>query len=147
MAVGNICVNGKCKGLYYVGNKFLDVYDENYEYDEEDSMFRRDDFEYFLAETLRTRFPSFEYVNKYISGSRKVLLENNLFYIICEDDQCCLAVELIQKEGEYSGEELIGLQMGLYLRYLKGIEQILLEMNGEVGVRTSAWTSGVIRKV
>lgn len=58
-----------------------------------------------------------------------------------------MAIELIQKEGEYGGEEKVGLQMGLYRKYLKGMEEILLDLNGEVGTYKGAWTSGVLYKI
>ena len=162
MGRGNVCTFGKCEGLYFVDRDFLDVYTKNigedeeesklmrdveygdteFEYNEAESEFNREDFFYLFAEEFRRRFPSFEW----ISNSRRAMLENRLFYIVLEDNQWSIAVELIQKEGEYGGEELVGLQMGLYVKYLKGIEQILLDMNGEVGIYTGAWTHGIIKK-
>lgn len=165
MGAGNVCVFGKCEGLYFVDNDFLDVYskkidgedawdfrslrdvdEEGFEYDESESYLRREDFEWDFTEAIKRRFPSFEYVNKWISRTRRALLENELFYVVCEDNRWSLAIELIMKEGEYGGEEKVGLQMGLYRKYLKGIKEVLLDMNGEVGVYTGAWTSGVIKK-
>lgn len=162
MGAGNVCVYGECEGLFYVDNDFLDVYskksrdgewdfvrrknaDESYEYDEAASKFERDDFEFRFVENMRERFPSFEYVNKWISNTRRALLENELFYVVCEDNQWSLAVELIQKRGEYGGEEKVGLQMGLYKKYLKGIERILLEMNGEVGIYAGPYNHGIVK--
>lgn len=106
------------------------------------------DFDWHFAELMRARFPSFELVDKWISEDRKAILENGLFYVVYEDNQWSLAIELIMKEGEYGGEEKVGLQMGLYQKYLKGIEDILLDMHGTVGTYSGAWTSGTItRKV
>lgn len=164
MGRGNVCTFGKAEGLYFVDYEHLDVYsktgedgekeyctlseleDDAFEYDEFESELNREDFQYEFIEMMRARFPSFEYVNKWISNTRKALLENDLFYIVSEDNQWSLAIELIQKEGEYGGEEKVGLQMGLYLKYLKGIKEILLDMHGEVGIYKGAWTSGTIRK-
>ena len=144
MERGKVSMFGKCKGLYYVDNDFLDVYskvdengnkvfsllcdleDDSFEYDWNESSFRRDEYERQFIEQVKDRFPSFEYVNKWISKTRRALLENELFYIVCEDNQYGLSIELLQKEGEYESEAKIGLQMGLYLKYLKGIEDILL---------------------
>ncbi len=162
MGAGNVCVWGQCEGLYYVDNGFLSVYqkigedgqteyaylrdaDDGYEYSECLSMFEYDEFKYRLAERLIDKFPSFERVDKFISRTRKALLENELFYIVCEDNQWSTAVELIQKEGIY-GDEKIGLQMGLYRKYLKGIETVLLDMYGEVRTYAGTWTSGIIRR-
>lgn len=163
MGAGNVCVFGKCEGLYYVDNDFLDVYskrdsegewdyvsfrdaDDTYEYDEDASRFERDEFEWSFIEAMKARFPSFEYINKWISRTRRALLENKLFYVVVEDNQWSIAIELIQKEGEYGGEKMVGLQIGLYKRYLEGIQEILLELNGEVGIYCGAWTHGTIRK-
>lgn len=166
MGAGNVCVFGQAEGLYYIDRRFLDVYtkktgDEEYEncllgeldiYDDEfvfnelESDFLMDDMQHMLCETLMERFPSFEYVNKWITNTRKALLENELFYIVLEDNQWSIAVELVQKEGEYGGEEKVGLQMGLYLKYLKGIREILLDMYGEIYTYTGQWTSGILKK-
>lgn len=164
MGAGNVCVSGTCEGLFYVDNKFLDVYskldtdgkviiassdeylDDGYDYDEHESLFQREEFEHLFCELVMQRFKSFDYINKWITRSRRAILENELFYIVCEDNGWSLAIELIQKEGEYGGDEKVGLQMGLYLTYLDGIKKILLDMNGEVGVYKGAWTSGVITK-
>lgn len=165
MGRGNVCTFGKCEGLYFVDNDFLDVYskkidgedawdfrslrdvdEDGFEYDEVESQWKRDEFESCFVEAMKSRFPSFEYIGKWISRSRFALLENDLFYVVCEDNEWSLAIELIMKEGEYGGEEKVGLQMGLYRKYLKGIESILLDLNGEVGTYKGAWTSGVIKK-
>lgn len=166
MGKGNVCVFGRCEGLYYVDNGYLDVYsrtDENgnkecrllkdvefgdteFEYDEGESLFNREDFDWKFAELMRERFPSFELVDKWISRDRKAILENSLFYVVYEDNQWSLAIELIMKEGEYGGEEKVGLQMGLYRKYLKGVEDILLDMHGTVGTYKGAWTSVTITR-
>lgn len=166
MGKGNVCVLGKCEGLYYVDNDFLDVYsredehgdkeyrllkdveydDTEFEYDESESYFNREEFDWQFAELMRARFPSFELVDKWISRDRKAILENGLFYVVYEDNEWSLAIELIMKEGEYGGEEKVGLQMGLYRKYLKGIEDILLDMHGTVGTYKGAWTSGTITR-
>ena len=163
MGAGNVCTTGRCEGLYYIDKKFFDVYskvdecgerafvfsdeaDDTYEYDELESEFTRDSFEYSFMEIVKKRYPSFDHVDKWISRSRRALLENKLFYIVTEDNQGSVAIELIQKESEYGSEDLVGLQMGLYLKYLEGIKNILLDMYGEVKIRTGAWTSGVIMK-
>lgn len=165
MGRGNVCVNGVAEGLYFVDNDFLDIYSrlnsdsyydvrlqkdvddyDSWSYDETESYFNRDMIVHAFACEMMARFPSFEYVDKWISRSRKAILENKLFYVVLEDNQWSVAVELIQKEDEYGGDGMIGLQMGLYRDYLEGIKEILLDMNGEVGIYTGAWTSGIIRK-
>ncbi len=163
MGRGNVCTFGAAEGLFFVDNDFLDVYfkededgereyrslreaDDGFEYCESESYWNRKDFECEFAEAMRERFPSLEYVDKWISNTRRALLENSLFYIVLEDNEWSLAVELIQKEGEYGGEEKVGLQMGLYMKFLEGIKQILLDMHGEVGEYCGAWTHKTVRK-
>lgn len=160
MGAGNVCTFGECEGLYFVDNEFLDVYckeakdgnieycslsetDDRCEYCETESFFNRMDFEHNFKEAMKKRFRSFKDADEWVSRTRRAILENELFYIVCEDNQWSLAVELIQKEDS---EETVGLQMGLYKTYLSGIKEILLNMNGEVGIYTSAWTSGVIKE-
>ena len=165
MGRGNVCTHGSCEGLYFVDNDYLNIYSrlngdgyydvclqkdvddyDSWSYDETESYFNRDMIVHDFAREMMARFPSFEYVDKWISRSRKAILENKLFYVVLEDNEWSMAVELIQKEDEYGGEGMIGLQIGLYRDYLEGIKEILLDMNGEVGIYTGAWTSGVIRK-
>lgn len=169
MGRGNCCTFNEAEGLYYVDNDFLDVYkrkdcesdepedmfitprDDGFdfdmcEWDECESYFRRHDFEYEFTEKMLERFKSLERVDKWISRDRRALLENSLFYIVCEDNEWSLAIELIQKEDKWGGNELVGLQMGHYRRYLDAIRDILLDMHGEVGTYDGAWTHGVLKK-
>lgn len=143
MGRGNVSVSGRCEGLYYVDYDLLDETNEYGETDEVLSDYNRHDFEIHFVERMMARFGSFDYVNAWISNSRRALLENRLFYIVAEDNEWSLAIELIEKDVDSSE---IGLQMGLYKKYLKAIEEILLDMNGEAGIYAGAWTHGVIRK-
>lgn len=143
MGRGNVSVSGRCEGLYYVDYDLLDETNEYGEIDYVLSDFNRHDFEICFAERIMDRFDSFDYVNAWISNSRRAILENRLFYIVVEDNEWSLAIELIEKDVD--GCE-IGLQMGLYKKYLKAIEEILLDMNGEVGIYAGSWTHGTIRK-
>ena len=168
MGRGNVCVFGDAEGLYYVDKDFLHVYrkcccesddpEEKYirprddgfdfdmcEFDEAESYFSQIDFEYAFTERMIRRFKSLERVSKWISHERRVLLENKLFYIVLEDNEWSLAIELIQKEDKFGGDDLVGLQMGLYRKYLDGIRDILLDMHGEVGAYGGAWTHNVIK--
>lgn len=169
MGRGNVCTLGRAEGLYFVDNDFLDVYkkmdseemesedkyitprDEGFDFDacvycEPESAFKQIDFEWELSDRLIEKFPSFNRVDKWITNSRRALLENKLFYIVVEDNMWSVAVELIQKQDPYGGDDLVGLQMGLYARYLDAIKDILLDMHGEVGIYTGAWTSATIKK-
>ena len=163
MGAGNCCTTGQCEGLFYVDNSFLSAYrienedgdveilsareianfDGNYEFDASETAMRTDEFEGCFTEMMMKRFPSFEFVDKWISRNRRALLENNLFYVVCEDNQWSIAIELIEKEVDCNK---VGLQMGLYKKFLEGIKVILLEINGEVATYAGTWTHGIIKK-
>ncbi len=169
MGRGNVCVRGKAEGLFYVDNDFLQAYrlvgcdpDEPEIVSPREAYNRRDEAEFTFDETesellyedlcmnlvweMKARFKSFDQVNKWISRTQRALLENELFYVALEDNEWSIAVELIQKEGAY-GDELLGLQLGLYEKYLKAIKQIILDMYGEVGVYDGAWTHRIEQAV
>lgn len=170
MGRGNVCVRGKAEGLFFVDYEFLDVYrrtdgDEDdpeylspmevyhrthgsydgWVYDEFESELLREDFEMNLIAMLQDRFKSLRKIDKWIDRYQRAILENDLFYVALEDNEWSIAVELIQKEGTW-GDELLGLQIGLYQKYLKAIKEIILDLFGEVGVYAGAWTHGIERK-
>lgn len=77
--------------------------------------------------------------------SRKVILENKLYYIAVEDNEWSLAVELLQKEDPYD-DHLSGLQSRYFKKYIEGVKMCLLERLPSIGIRTGAWTSGSIKR-
>lgn len=76
--------------------------------------------------------------------TRKVILENGLYYIAIEDNEWSLAVELLQKEDPYDNH-LTGLQSRYFKKYLEGVKTCLLERLPSIGVWTGPWTSRAIR--
>lgn len=164
MGRGNVCVNEPHEGLWYVDWDMLSVYrnvkTDEYIHGREIDLSDMDDCEFCQSETddeywafielfrskMRERFKSFDEVNRWVSDcgcrcDRKAILENRLFFIAVEDNEWSVAVELIQKRPE----ELSGIQVVHSQRYLEAMKEILLDMFGEVGYRTGAWTSGVIK--
>lgn len=125
-------------------------------YDEIGSAEELDDIiECFLDDFLR-RFPSFHRTTKetwirngpggqYGEMSRRVLAENNLYYICAEDNEWSEAVELIQKEDVYDNH-LLGLQAKHYQSYINGIRDALLDRLPSIGTYTGPWTSGTLKK-
>ena len=125
MGRGNVCVTGSYEGLFYIDNDDLRVYRRNdphakeeetslqrdlsYEdlsgdewlLDEVGSSYEEEDvLECFCAE-LRKLCPSFQPAansNVWLGNERRVILENELFYICVEDNEWSLAVELVQKD-------------------------------------------------
>lgn len=163
MGRGNCCVCGNYEGLYYVDNDFLDVYSrsdnsddydirlkrdvddyDSWDYNEAESYFNRDMLVHEFACEVMQRFPKFDYVNKWISRDRKAILENELFYVVLEDNEWSMAVELIEREDSW--RDYSGLRAGLYMIYLNGIREILLDMFGEIGEYAGAWTHRIVTK-
>lgn len=163
MGRGNVCTTGKYEGLYYIDNDDLLVFTriqdggepesklsskltlqemEAFEFDEELTRIRLEDIEQKIASGLMIRFPSFTACSRWVSDTQRAILENQLFYIAFEDNECSLAVELLQKEDEYL--DITGLQCRHWQTYLRGIQDALLELFEFIHIRTSAWTSGTI---
>lgn len=170
MGRGNVCTHGVAEGLFFVDNEFLQVYrlidddsdepvcvspheawererdnGEEFEYDETGSWLCYEDFKANLKAELKSKFKSLRDTDEWIDRYQHAILENDLFYIVLEDNEWSVAVELIQKEDPYS-DKLLGLQLGLYQKYLSGIKNTILDLFGEVGVYQCAWTHGVERK-
>ncbi len=167
MGRGNVCTTGRYEGLWYIDNDFLAVYrhkdtDErymenelgyeqltsgDYEYDQIDSEYEYEAMVEMLRTDITEKFHSFRYADKWVSNhgnrcDRHAILENNLFFIALEDNECSVAVELLQK----GPEELAGLQARHYEHYLEAIKNIILDMYGQVSYRNGAWMSGTIKK-
>ena len=175
MGRGNVCVTGSYEGLFYIDNDDLRVYRRNDPYaKEEETSLQRDlsceDFssgewlldevgssyeeedvlECFCAE-LRKLCPSFQPAansNVWLGNERRVILENELFYICVEDNEWSLAVELVQKDGysDCQSAWLAGLQKRRYREYLDSMKKALLARLPSIGIRTGAWTSGTITR-
>lgn len=84
-----------------------------------------------------------------ISGlmrEKHAILQNQLFYIALEDNEWSLAVELLQKDEDWSDGWRQNLQKRHFQRYLDGIRDSLFEQFESLGIRTGAWTSGTIHR-
>ena len=175
MGRGNVCVTGSYEGWFYIDNDDLRVYRRNdphakeeetslqrdlsYEdlsgdewlLDEVGSSYEEEDvLECFCAE-LRKLCPSFQPAansNVWLGNERRVILENELFYICVEDNEWSLAVELVQKDGYSDCESawMVGLQKRRYREYLDSMKKALLARLPSIGIRTGAWTSGTITR-
>lgn len=175
MGRGNVCVTGPYEGLFYIDNDDLQVYRRNNPYakeeetclqrelgpddimgdewllDEIGSSYEEEDvLECFCAE-LRKLCPSFQPAansNVWLGNERRVILENELFYICVEDNEWSLAVELVQKDGYSDCESawMAGLQKRRYRGYLDSMKKALLARLPSIGIRTGAWTSGTITR-
>lgn len=83
-----------------------------------------------------------------LGNERRVILENELFYICVEDNEWSLAVELVQKDSYSDCESawMAGLQKRRYREYLDSMKKALLARLPSIGIRTGAWTSGTITR-
>ena len=152
MGRGNVCVHGKYEGLYYINwNNFSS------EWEDENGIIIKDDYElqneewenslFQFKEDMKQRFKSFRDSESYLGNSEKIVLENELFYIVTEDNEWSIAIKLIQKEqGYYSRGNIENLQSRKYQIYLEGMKECLFEQFDEIGVYGGAWTSGRIQK-
>ena len=175
MGRGNVCTTGPYEGVFYIGNGYLRVYRRDDPYAKEDetcllcelsttdimrdawlldeigSSYEEEDvLECFCAE-LRKLCPSFQPAansNVWLCNERRVILENELFYICVEDNEWSLAVELIQKDGysDCQSAWLAGLQKRRYRGYLDDMKKALLARLPSIGIRTGAWTHGIITR-
>ena len=174
MGRGNVCVWGKCEGLYYIDNDDIMVYSrsdgdpdgvgcklirdltyeemnsDEWEFDEVLTDIEYDTLIANFKEDFMTRFKSFTRCDKWLYDygrrDRKAILENELFYICTEDNQWSVAVELIQKEEPYGEPWMENLQRRHYERYLDGIKRTLLTYLPSIGTYSGAWTAGTLRR-
>ena len=172
MGRGNVHPDGPYEGVFYIDNDYLHVYCKKGSCDEtrlrryvsgDDILYegwvyneirsseeKADVLECFCAE-LRKLCPSFQPAansNVWLGNERRVILENELFYICVEDNEWSLAVELVQKDGYSDCESawMAGLQKRRYRGYLDSMKKALLARLPSIGIRTGAWTSGTITR-
>ena len=175
MGRGNVYVTGSYEGLFYIDNDDLRVWrkdgpdgkepeirmmadislDElvadDWYVDEIESSYKKEDVLRCFCAELRKLCPSFQPVansNVWLGNERRVILENELFYICVEDNEWSLAVELVQKDGYSDCESawMAGLQKRRYRGYLDSMKKALLARLPSIGIRTGAWTSGTITR-
>lgn len=172
MGRGNVCVTGSYEGLFYIYNNDLHVYRLNslcddddvpkrllrdldyadissgkWSLDEVETNYKEEDVLEYFCEEMRKLYPSFQPPidrwDTWLDGSRRVLLENYLFYICVEDNEWSLAVELIQRDD---CRHLAGLQEWHYTHYLEGMKKTLLSRLPKIGTYDGLWTSRIITR-
>lgn len=175
MGRGNVCVTGSYEGLFYIDNDDLRVYRKDgpgtddcedclqrdldyaditgpdWYLDEAGSSYEEADVLECFCNEMRKLCPSFQPAansNVWLGNERRVILENELFYICVEDNEWSLAVELVQKDGysDCQSAWLAGLQKRRYREYLDSMKKALLARLPSIGIRTGAWTSGTITR-
>lgn len=152
MGRGNVCTHGKYEGLYYIDYENFACYatDENGNETKERCYEIENDLLQFdleaIKDSLIKKYPSFCKIEKSMKEGTAIL-ENNLFYIVIEDNQWSLAIKLIQKEASfYDNYNKNNLQKKHYLNYLEGLKEVLFELYDTIGIYGGAWTSGIIKR-
>lgn len=168
MGRGNVCVTGSYEGLFYIDNDDLRVYRRNDPYYSATSavktfravngflmrsgaVTRKKTFSNAFAPNCGSSVPASSLrptQTVWLGNERRVILENELFYICVEDNEWSLAVELVQKDGYSDCESawMAGLQKRRYRGYLDSMKKALLARLPSIGIRTGAWTSGTITR-
>lgn len=146
MGCGNVRVNGSYEGLYYIDYDYFRSSNENCP-DELCENFEL--FKQIFINDIQDKFKSFLICHQPISSTdiysyKNAIMENELFYIVIEDNEWSIAVELIQKECD--DFKIKNLQKGLYKKYLEGIKNCLFNQFDELGIYCGSWTSGRINK-
>lgn len=149
MGRGNCCVHGKYEGLFFID---WDNFSNEYE-NEDDGIITNYKFQkwesslYEFIADFKEKFKSFTSCDQWINREEKAILENELFYVVTEDNEWSMAVKLIQKEQDYYKRGNIeNLQAGLYKKYLEGMKNCWFNQFEEIGIYSGAWTSGTIKR-
>lgn len=154
MGRGNVCTFGKHEGLYYLDWEcFMDKEDidkdpDQIDYDEMHYNYKNDRDT--IVEYFCDRFKSFSPCDKWIRkgysrDSLHVIAENKLYYLVEEDNEWSMAIELIQKEDDW-GIGLEALQSKHFPNYFQGLKECLFELFPEIGAYGSAWTHRTLRR-
>lgn len=153
MGKGNCCVLGEYEGLYFIDwSNFNDQYEDDEGNSITDYDLQRFEWENSLEQFIidfTAKYKSFYRCDKdkWINRNEKAILENELFYIITEDNDWSMAIKLIQKEQDYySNGNIKNLQARHYKNYLNGIRDCLFNQFEEINTYAGAWTSGTLRK-
>lgn len=149
MGRGNVCTNGKHEGLFYIDwDNFSTEYDDgegsvttnDYEWQHE----QYEDDKHEIVTEFCNKFHSFSKCDKWISSEERAIAENNLFYLVSQDNQWSIAIKLIQKDNDWNNVE--GLQGKHFPTYFEGLKNVLFMFYDELGTYGGAWTSGRIRR-
>lgn len=169
MGKGNCLVCSDVGGQWYIDNGDLYVYRsketddvvtlreipynelDEYEFDDHETLVFCNEIIDELKASLKRRFPCFEDQDEWLRGNsgrneRQAILENKLFWIAIEDNEWCLAVELVPKDEPWGLHWMENLQKKHYHTYLDGIRDALFEQFEHISYRTGAWTSGTLRR-
>ena len=151
MGRGNYCPIGN-----FVYQWYIDY--ENYKVEDEDDDGKYDWYDYELLtedigsvmSRIEDRFTSFCHVDRYGHGEHArywcehIWLENEFFEIGTADNGWSQAIFIHEKNDVWP--EHLNLAKKHFEEYKTGIQNILLDYFGTIGIRAGAWTSGTLTK-
>lgn len=113
---------------------------------EDDYYFYYQDFKEDLISEFTRRFPTFSKNDEeWLDSTTKIVAENSLCMLTVCDDDNYIAVSVISKEDDYNAG-LVNLANRHLPNYAKFLKEFALDTYGQYRVRTSAWTSAIIKK-
>ena len=86
---------------------------------------------------MRKRYKSYRQIDKYQKAGKRIILQNDMFHVIIEDNEWSFAVELISRP-RYPYPQL---QKHLFTHFFKGMREILLTMTDTLYIRSGSWTA------
>lgn len=147
--------------LYYVDYAHIDVYvnkndkkdikigkdeialnnPDIYQFDETLTQAQFDKFKQEFINAMQQQHKSLKTTDKTVKGVHH-LLENDMFIVAMEDNNWSVGVELLNKP-KYENENL---REHVLPNFATNMRNILLDLIGEIHIRTGSWTTEIITK-
>lgn len=157
----NVSVNPDREALFYVDYSHMDVYvninDSNdvktnndpaiaqnpdvYRFDDTLTQARFDSFKKQFVKKMQDKFKSLKPHDITTKGKHQLLM-NDMFIIAFEDNDWSVAVELLENPKSKNPN----LRPNLFPNFQKGMRDILLDLVGEIHIRTGSWSTQKMTK-
>lgn len=157
----NVSVNPDREALFYVDYSHMDVYvninDSNdvktnndpaiaqnpdvYKFDDTLTQARFDSFKKQFVKKMQDKFKSLKPHDITTKGKHQLLM-NDMFIIAFEDNDWSVAVELLENPKSKNPN----LRPNLFPNFQKGMRDILLDLVGEIHIRTGSWSTQKMTK-
>ena len=90
-----------------------------------------------FRKAMHKRYPSYRIIDKYLKRDQRIVLENNMFRVIIEDNEWSFAVELISiPKCQYKA-----FQKHLFPQFFKGMREILFTITETIYIRNGSWSA------
>jgi hypothetical protein len=88
-----------------------------------------------FRDAMQKRYKSYHKIDKYLKRDQRIVLENNMFQVIIEDNEWSFAVELISvPHCPYPA-----FQKHLFPQFFKGMREILFTITETIYIRNGSW--------